>query len=150
MARAKTSHRPAVSKPATVAGLECLLEIGVEELPHQFIAPALTALVESARHTFTEHRLAHAEIRTVGTPRRLVLVVAQLATRQTPASKEAMGPSKAIAFDFAGQPITSPPQSNWTVNQGPGSDPSLPADEITTTYVFVSFMFVPDGLANII
>lgn len=104
MARAKTFHRSPASKPATAAGLECLLEIGVEELPHQFIAPALTALAESARHTFTEHRLAHGEIRTVGTPRRLVLVVAQLATRQTPASKEAMGPSKAIAFDPAGQP----------------------------------------------
>ncbi len=104
MARAKTSHRSPASKPAAAAGAECLLEIGVEELPHQFIAPALSALAESARQTFSKYRLAHGDIKTVGTPRRLVLVVAQLAARQTPASKEAMGPSKAIAFDSAGQP----------------------------------------------
>jgi glycyl-tRNA synthetase beta chain len=104
MARAQTSRRSPASKPAAAGGAECLLEIGVEELPHQFIAPALAALAESARQAFSEHRLAHGEIRTTGTPRRLVLVVTQLAARQTPASTEAMGPSKAIAFDAAGQP----------------------------------------------
>ena len=40
----------------------------------------------------------------MGTPRRLVLMVEQLATQQQSAMKEAMGPSKAVAFDQAGQP----------------------------------------------
>ncbi len=104
MARAKQSPRTDTSKPATAAGAECFLEIGVEELPYQFVAPALRALAESSERLLKELRLTHGTVKTVGTPRRLVLVIQQLATRQTPAEKEAMGPSKAVAFDPAGQP----------------------------------------------
>ncbi len=104
MARAKKSPRISIPKPAAAAGAECLLEIGVEELPYQFVAPALRSLAESAERLFKEQRLAHGTVNTVGTPRRLVLVVQHLATRQAAAEKEAMGPSKAVAFDQAGQP----------------------------------------------
>ncbi|MBI5776207.1 MAG: glycine--tRNA ligase subunit beta, partial [Nitrospirae bacterium] len=104
MARAKHSPRTDTPKPAAAAGAECLLEIGVEELPYQFVAPALRALAESSERLFKEQRLTHGTIKTVGTPRRLVLVIQHLAARQTPAEKEAMGPSKAVAFDPAGQP----------------------------------------------
>jgi len=104
MARAKHSPRTDTPKPAAAAGAECLLEIGVEELPYQFVTPALRSLAESAERLLKEQRLAHGTVKTVGTPRRLVLVIQQLATRQTSAEKEAMGPSKAVAFDPAGQP----------------------------------------------
>ncbi len=83
---------------------ELLLEIGVEELPYQFIAPALAALKDSAEQLFKDQRLAFQSVRTLGTPRRLTLVVEGLATQQTSMVKEAMGPSKAVAFDSAGQP----------------------------------------------
>jgi glycyl-tRNA synthetase beta chain len=104
MARAKQPARHDTPKPAAVAGAECFLEIGVEELPYQFVAPALRALAESSERLFKEQRLPHGPVTTVGTPRRLVLVVQRLAVRQTPAEKNAMGPSKAVAFDPAGQP----------------------------------------------
>lgn len=103
MARAKHSPRTDTPKPATAAGAECFLEIGVEELPSQFVAPALRALAESSERLFKKQRLTYGTVKTVGTPRRLVLVIQQLAARQTPAEKEAMGPSKAVAFDPAGQ-----------------------------------------------
>ncbi len=83
---------------------ELLLEIGVEELPYQFIAPALAALKDSAEQLLKSHRLALHSTRTMGTPRRLTLVVEGLATQQTSMVKEALGPSKAVAFDQAGQP----------------------------------------------
>ncbi|MBM4127399.1 MAG: glycine--tRNA ligase subunit beta [Nitrospira sp.] len=83
---------------------ELLLEIGVEELPYQFILPALTSLKESADRLFKEQRLAFQSIRTMGTPRRLTIVVDGLAVRQTSMTREAMGPSKAVAYDQAGQP----------------------------------------------
>lgn len=102
MATARSS--PGVRTSKSPAAAECLLEIGVEELPAQFVAPALHALAESAVRLFKERRLAHGAVRTFGTPRRLVLVVEGLATRQMPAATEAMGPSKAVAFDHAGQP----------------------------------------------
>jgi glycyl-tRNA synthetase beta chain len=87
-----------------VAAAELLLEIGVEELPYQFIAPALAVLKDSAEQLFNDQRLAFQSIRTLGTPRRLTLVVEGLATQQTSMVKETMGPSKAVAFDPAGQP----------------------------------------------
>jgi len=81
-----------------------LLEIGVEELPYQVIAPALAALKDSAELLLKDQRLAFQSVRTLGTPRRLTLVVEGLATQQTSMVKEAMGPSKAVAFDPSGQP----------------------------------------------
>lgn len=89
------------SAPTTA---ELLLEIGVEELPYQFIVPALASLKESAERLFNDQRLTFQSVRTMGTPRRLTVVVDGLAARQTSVTKEAMGPSKAVAFDQAGQP----------------------------------------------
>ena len=94
--------RGTLLSPAT--GAELLLEIGVEELPYQFIAPALAALKDSAEQLFKDQRLAFQSARTLGTPRRLTLVVEGLATQQASMVKETMGPSKAVAFDQAGQP----------------------------------------------
>ena len=93
-----------ISRPSPVKAAELLLEIGVEELPYQFIAPALATLKEAAEQLFKDHRLAFQSVRTLGTPRRLTLVVEGLATLQTSIAKEAMGPSKSVAFDPAGQP----------------------------------------------
>jgi glycyl-tRNA synthetase beta chain len=87
-----------------VTAAELLLEIGVEELPYQFIAPALAVLKDSAEQMLKDNRLAFQSARTMGTPRRLTLVVESLAIQQTSMVKEAMGPSKAVAFDSAGQP----------------------------------------------
>jgi glycyl-tRNA synthetase beta chain len=87
-----------------VTAAELLLEIGVEELPYQFIAPALAVLKDSAEQLMKDQRLAFQSARTLGTPRRLTLVVEGLATQQISMVKEAMGPSKAVAFDQAGQP----------------------------------------------
>ena len=85
-------------------GAELLLEIGVEELPYQFIVPALSSLREGARRFLAEARLSSGTIVTSGTPRRLVLVVEDLALHQTAVKKETMGPSKSVAFDSQGQP----------------------------------------------
>jgi glycyl-tRNA synthetase beta chain len=91
-------------RPSPVTAAELLLEIGVEELPYQFIAPALAVLKDSAEQMLKDQRLSFRSARTMGAPRRLTLVVEGLATQQTSMVKEAMGPSKAVAFDSAGQP----------------------------------------------
>lgn len=104
----KTGRRSAVPKKGKVISsptvAELLLEIGVEELPYQFIAPALASLKESAERLFNDQRLTFQSVRTMGTPRRLTIVVDGLAARQASMVKEAMGPSKAVAFDQTGQP----------------------------------------------
>lgn len=83
---------------------ELLLEIGVEELPYQFIKPALVSLQKEAGALFEYHRLSLGSMKIYGTPRRLVLVVESLATHQTPTTIETQGPSKKVAFDQSGQP----------------------------------------------
>jgi glycyl-tRNA synthetase beta chain len=91
-------------RPAAATAAELLLEIGVEELPYQFIVPSLAVIKGSAEQLLKDQGLAFQSARTLGTPRRLTLVVEGLATQQTSMVKEAMGPSKAVAFDQAGQP----------------------------------------------
>jgi len=86
------------------ATAELLFEIGMEELPFEFVAPALTALRESADRMFQDARLSFKSVKTYGTPRRLVLVVDGLLTHQTAVVKETMGPSRMVAFDQTGQP----------------------------------------------
>ena len=98
---ASPKHNRGTSTPSVA---ELLLEIGVEELPYQFIVPALTSLKESAECLFNNQRLTFQTVRTMGTPRRLTIVIDGLATKQTSIMKEAMGPSKAVAFDQTGQP----------------------------------------------
>lgn len=83
---------------------ELLVEIGTEELPYEFIAPALESLKQEGARVLNDARLSFSSLTTLGTPRRLVLVAEGLAVHQTAVVKEAMGPSKAVAFDHAGQP----------------------------------------------
>src|SRR5205807_7274982 len=86
------------------AAHELLLEIGTEELPSQFVPPALAELNERATQLLKDARLHHGTIKTLGTPRRLTLWVQELADHQAPVSTEVMGPSKAVGFDAQGQP----------------------------------------------
>jgi glycyl-tRNA synthetase beta chain len=113
---------------------ELLLEIGTEELPYQFVGAALHALRHAAETLLAEQRLSYGTLRTLGTPRRLVLLVEGLASRQAPAVKETMGPSKAVAFDQSGQPTKA--AIGFAASQGV----SVQALEIRTTpkgeYVF--------------
>ncbi|MBM7855792.1 glycyl-tRNA synthetase beta chain [Desulfohalotomaculum tongense] len=81
-----------------------LLEIGTEEIPARFINPALKQFKELAEKAFEEHRLKYEEIKTYGTPRRLVLYVKQLDEQQAELTKEAKGPAKKVAFDEEGNP----------------------------------------------
>ncbi len=50
----KSASRARAKTPATT---ELLLEIGTEELPYQFVAPALRALQQSAETLLTDLRL---------------------------------------------------------------------------------------------
>ncbi|HTK86584.1 MAG TPA: glycine--tRNA ligase subunit beta, partial [Nitrospiraceae bacterium] len=104
MAASKNTRAKNRSSSAAPAVGELLFEIGTEELPYQFVPLALTSLRESAERLFKEYRLTHGQIRVLGTPRRVTLLVEALAARQAPIVKEVMGPSKAVAYDASGTP----------------------------------------------
>lgn len=81
-----------------------LLEIGVEELPARFLMPALDQLRELAEKTLREYRLAHGEINTCGTPRRITVYVRQVAEQQESLVQEFKGPAVKVAFNADGEP----------------------------------------------
>ncbi len=81
-----------------------LFEIGVEELPAADVDAALEQLSVSAPRLFDDLRLAHGEVRVYATPRRLVVSVKDLATRQTDLEQVARGPSADRAYDADGKP----------------------------------------------
>ncbi|CAH2031846.1 glycine--tRNA ligase subunit beta [Trichlorobacter ammonificans] len=83
---------------------ELLLEIGAEEIPAGFVPKALSAMEEMIRKELAAARLEFSGIRTLGTPRRLTLVVQGLPALQPDAEITAMGPSKKAAFDAEGKP----------------------------------------------
>jgi glycyl-tRNA synthetase beta chain len=83
---------------------ELLLEIGTEELPAGYVAPALRDLKTSAEERLKEARIRFSEAETLGTPRRLVLQVSGVAERQEELVQELQGPAKAVAFDEKGRP----------------------------------------------
>ncbi|HKN85494.1 MAG TPA: glycine--tRNA ligase subunit beta [Nitrospiraceae bacterium] len=105
MAASKQTARAKKRSPSVIPAVgELLFEIGTEELPYQFVPLALTSLRESAERLLKEHRLAQEQMRVLGTPRRLTLIVESLTARQAPTVKEVMGPSKTVAYDASGNP----------------------------------------------
>jgi glycyl-tRNA synthetase beta chain len=84
-------------------GKPLLLEIGTEELPSSFVDAALAALPGLARTKLEGLRLSHGTIRALGTPRRLALLVDDVAERQPDLDEEVIGPPETAAFKD-GQP----------------------------------------------
>jgi len=80
------------------ATLPLLLEIGAEELPSSFVDAALTALPKIVADELAKVRLSHHEVRSLGTPRRLSVLVAGVATRQLDLDEEVIGPPESVAF----------------------------------------------------
>ncbi len=84
-----------------------LLEIGTEEIPAGYIAPALAALESMLTQKLADARLAHGRIQTFGTPRRLAVTVAELAARQKRLTSEVLGPPRKVGYDSDGRPTTA-------------------------------------------
>lgn len=81
-----------------------VLEIGFENVPASYLPPAIEQLSADARAMLARCRLVHGEVYTTATPRRLVLVVAGLADRQSQSEELVTGPPVARAFNPDGSP----------------------------------------------
>ncbi len=80
------------------------LEIGSEEIPAGYIEPALAAMAAQMTRFLDEHRIAHGEPFTTGTPRRLVLHIPDVAPAQEACTIEVVGPPRQVGFDTEGRP----------------------------------------------
>jgi glycyl-tRNA synthetase beta chain len=81
-----------------------LLEIGAEEIPAGYIQPALDAMAQNLLQHLDAARIGHGQARTCGTPRRLAVIVDQVAPKQATITEQLMGPPEKVAFDNLGQP----------------------------------------------
>jgi glycyl-tRNA synthetase beta chain len=81
-----------------------LLEIGTEELPPDFIKPALHTLADALSISLRENNLPFEVIKTFGTPRRLTVFINELPAKQEDQTKEIMGPRDTACFDPEGKP----------------------------------------------
>jgi glycyl-tRNA synthetase beta chain len=90
-----------MSSEPTSASL--LLEIGVEELPASFVAKALDAMPALLTAQLRAARLAHGAARAYGTPRRLAVMIDDVAARQTDLEEEVLGPPRSAAFEADGK-----------------------------------------------
>ena len=83
---------------------ELLLEIGTEEIPAAFMPRALAGMKTMMAHELAAQRIAHGDIITMGTPRRLVIAVKGMAERQEDQFLEKIGPPVRTAYDAEGKP----------------------------------------------
>jgi len=83
---------------------DLVFEIGVEEIPSAPLYAAVTQLKTLAADALKQARLEYGDIRVFGAPRRLVLVVDELADRQEDLDARAKGPAVRAAYDADGNP----------------------------------------------
>ncbi|MCD4813813.1 glycine--tRNA ligase subunit beta [bacterium] len=99
---------------------DALLEIGCEELPVDYIQPALLHMVKNIKDKLTTARLDYSEVVCEATSRRLVLMIRDLDTAQETIQKEVLGPKKAVAFKEDGS--LSPAGQGFLRKVGLGPD----------------------------
>lgn len=116
-------------------GRELLLEIGTEEIPARFIPPALKEMADSCRKLLEQERIKAGEVLTWGTPRRLTLVVREIAETQAEVTTEIIGPPKAVAFDSSGHP--TPAAQGFARAQGISVDELIEVDTPRGIYLAV-------------
>jgi len=88
----------------TTSAADLLFEIGTEELPAAYLPGLIEQLEREAIVLFDSQHLPHGAIQAFGTPRRLTVVVKNLADVQQTPGTEIRGPSKQAAFDASGKP----------------------------------------------
>lgn len=83
---------------------DLLIEIGAEEIPAGYIAPALEAFENSVRKALEKNRIDHGNAKTYGTPRRLALMVNDVAEKQKAETTTLTGPPAKVGYDSDGKP----------------------------------------------
>ncbi len=83
---------------------DLLLEIGTEEIPAAFFPRCLVDLERLVVEGLDAARLSHGPARIYGTPRRLAVLIRDVAEEQPDISRDEVGPPVRAAFDADGKP----------------------------------------------
>ena len=79
-----------------------LLEIGTEELAYKFIPSAMEQLKNEFSKTLEENEIKFSDIKVYATPRRLAVIIENIAEKQEDIEKTIKGPIANIAYDENG------------------------------------------------
>lgn len=79
-----------------------LLEIGCEELPYKFIASATAQLKGGFGKLLKDNNIKYSDVNVYATPRRLAVIVEDIALKQEDETKILKGPIKRVAYDNDG------------------------------------------------
>jgi glycyl-tRNA synthetase beta chain len=93
-----------VSETTKVEKRDFLVEVGTEELPPKALRELELAFLAGVQKGLTESNLAHGEVQSFATPRRIAVWVKRLGSRQPEQDVRRKGPPVTAAFDAAGQP----------------------------------------------
>ncbi|MCP4252702.1 MAG: glycine--tRNA ligase subunit beta, partial [Candidatus Scalindua sp.] len=133
-----------------------LLEIGTEEIPSGYIAPALKQMEALFAEQVKKNRLSIDSIHTTGTPRRLVLFASGLPQNQEDIVQEIKGPSAKVAFDESGAPTKA--SVGFASSQGVKAEDMIVKDTPKGKYCFAVkevegkkiFDLLPEMLTSVI
>ncbi len=103
-----------------------LIEIGCEEIPAGYITPSLRAFKNNICTALAKSRIDHGEAKILGTPRRLTLMVANVAETQNPLTSTLTGPPERIGFDENHKPTIA--AQKFAAKAGVGIDDIKIAD----------------------
>jgi len=83
---------------------EFFLEIYTEEMPSSHVKEGLEQLKNLFEKFLKDNRIEFSEIKTYGTPRRLIVFIEKISKKQSEGKEQILGPPKSIAFDTKGKP----------------------------------------------
>jgi glycyl-tRNA synthetase beta chain len=85
-----------------ISTADFLVEVGTEELPPKALKSLMDAFGRNVAALLDENRLAHGEVLAYATPRRLAVLVDDLASSQEDREVLLKGPPVSVAFDKDG------------------------------------------------
>ena len=86
---------------------DLLIEIGTEELPPKALKSLSSAFSDSISKQLSDKELAFTKLTSFATPRRLAVLISDLAERAPDREIEVWGPPAKVAFDAAGKPTNA-------------------------------------------
>ncbi|RUO75012.1 glycine--tRNA ligase subunit beta [Pseudidiomarina sediminum] len=93
-----------------------LVEIGTEELPPKALKGLSEAFAHNLAQQLRDHTIALGDVRALATPRRLAVMIHDVAAKQDDQTVEKRGPSVDVAFDSDGQPTKA--AEGWARSNG--------------------------------
>lgn len=115
---------------------DLLFEIGLEEMPARFIRAAVEQLQDRTAKWLDDSVIKYGSIESYATPRRLAVLVRDVAEKQEDVHEEVKGPSRKIALDEQGQ--WSKAALGFARSQGASPEQFTFKELGGTEYVYVS------------